>query len=129
MPSIQSPLGALPSRFRQQRILIIGCGDIGTRAVRHLSAHTRVMALTSSGARIAPLRAAGIVPLVGNLDAPMTLRRLAGLGQRVIHLAPPASFGSTDSRTRSLLAALRGRSKLKAFVYLVLMYLFAYSFW
>ena len=117
MPSNQSPLGALPSRFRRQRILIIGCGDIGTRAARQLSGHTRVMALTSSTERIAHFRAAGIVPFVGNLDAPATLRRLSGVAHRVIHLAPPASMGSADSRTRSLLAALRGRSKLQALVY------------
>ena len=117
MPSIQSPLGALPSRFRRQRILIIGCGDIGMRVARQLSGHTRVLALTSSAERLAALRAVGIVPLRGNLDAPSTLLRLAGLAHRVIHLAPPGSTGRVDDRTRSLLAALRGRSPLQALIY------------
>ena len=117
MPSIQSPLGALPSRFRRQRVLIIGCGDIGMRIARQLVGRTRVLALTSNAERRALLRAAGIVPLVGDLDAPLTLQRLAGLAHRVIHLAPPASAGRADGRTRSLLTALRSRSRPQALVY------------
>ena len=31
LPSIQSPLGALPARFRRSRVLVVGCGDIGLR--------------------------------------------------------------------------------------------------
>ena len=69
MPSIQSPLGALPSRFRQQRILIIGCGDVGGRVVRQLKGRVRLLALTSSPQRCVELRAMGVVPLVGNLDS------------------------------------------------------------
>ena len=87
------------------------------RVARQLTGGIRVLALTSSTERIAPLRLAGIVPLLGNLDAPLTLRRLAGLAHRVIHLAPPAAMGSVDGRTRSLLVALRGRSKPQALVY------------
>ena len=117
MPSIQSPLGALPSRFRRQRVLIIGCGDIGLRIARQLAGHIRVLALTSSAERLLPLRAEGIVPLLGNLDAPKTLRRLAGLADRVIHLAPPAIGGCVDRRTRTLLSALQSRSRPKALVY------------
>ncbi|MEX1166539.1 MAG: SDR family NAD(P)-dependent oxidoreductase, partial [Hydrogenophaga sp.] len=29
-------LGALPARFRRERVLIIGCGDVGQRAARAL---------------------------------------------------------------------------------------------
>ncbi|MCW8182739.1 SDR family NAD(P)-dependent oxidoreductase, partial [Verminephrobacter eiseniae] len=36
MPSNQPPLGALPARFRRQRLLIVGCGDIGQRVLRRL---------------------------------------------------------------------------------------------
>ena len=117
MPSIQSPLGALPSRFRQQRILIIGCGDIGMRIARQLVGHTRVLALTSSAQRIASLRAAGIIPLLGNLDTPKTLLRLSGVAHRVIHLAPPLGAGSTDGRTRALFAALCARSRPEVLIY------------
>ena len=91
------------------RLLIIGCGDVGLRVLKLLAGRWRVLALTSSLARAAELRAAGAVPLVGNLDEPATLARLAGLADRVLHLAPPAREGETDLRTRHLLAALARR--------------------
>lgn len=91
------------------RLLIIGCGDVGLRVVKQLAGRWRVAALTSSPARAAPLRAAGVAPLLGDLDEPATLGRLAGLADLVLHLAPPARDGSTDERTRHLLAALARR--------------------
>jgi uncharacterized protein YbjT (DUF2867 family) len=101
LPSNQTPLGALPSRFRRERLLIIGCGDVGQRLVR-VQRHVRVVALTSSPARVPALRAQGVTPLVGNLDAPATLQRLAGWATRVVHLAPPPLQGETDPRTLAL---------------------------
>lgn len=88
------------------RLLIVGCGDVGLRVARLLAGRWRVLALTSSPGRVAALSAAGIVPLLGNLDEPATLARLAGLADRVLHLAPPAREGEADLRTRHLLAAL-----------------------
>ncbi len=117
MPSIQSPLGALPSRFRRQRILIIGCGDVGVRVAQQLSGRSRIFALTSSPARCAKLRAIGVVPLIGNLDNISSLHRLAGLAHRIVHLAPPKSAGRSDTRTEALLSALRLRSRAVALVY------------
>jgi nucleoside-diphosphate-sugar epimerase len=121
LPSNQNPLGALPSRFRRSRILIVGCGDVGLRVARELPRGTRVLALTSSPQRAPELRARGITPLVGNLDAPASLRRLAGLADRVLHLAPPASDAGPawwrDLRTQALLRALRLRSAPGALVY------------
>ena len=116
MPSNPSPLGALPARFRKTRGLIVGCGDVGLRLLtqqRHLS--WRV--LTSSAERVPELRALGVVPLVGNLDAPQTLRRLAGLAHRVVHLAPPPTQGKTDARTHALTRALLRRSAPSTVVY------------
>lgn len=112
-----TPLGALPARFRRQRLLIVGCGDVGLRVVRQLPRSTRVLALTSSPERLAELRVRGVTPLLGDLDKKATLRRLAGLGHRVLHLAPPASEGWADVRTRRLLGVLRLRSKPQALVY------------
>ena len=117
MPSNQNPLGALPARFRRQRVLIVGCGDIGLRAARGLQQRTRVLALTSSASRVAELRSQGIVPLTGNLDRGATLARLAGLATRVLYLAPPASEGWTDPRLRTLLRALRLRATPLQLVY------------
>ena len=122
MPSNQSPSGALPARFRRPRLLIVGCGDVGVRVLRALSQRTgaprlRMLALTSSPARVAELRALGAQPLLGNLDQPATLRRLAGLATHVLHLAPPPATGADDPRTAALLAALRLRTPPGALVY------------
>ncbi len=116
MPSNQSPLGALPSRFKRERLLIIGCGDVGQRVVR-LQHHVRVVALTSSPARVAALRAQGVTPVVGNLDAPASLQRLAGWATRVLHLAPPPLQGNTDPRTLALTRALMRRTAPRSVVY------------
>ncbi|MEC5213648.1 nucleoside-diphosphate-sugar epimerase [Polaromonas sp. CG_9.5] len=120
MPSNLNPLGALPARFRRQRVLIIGCGDVGQRVARELSPHIKLMALTSSPEKMPAMRSAGITPLLGNLDQPATLRRLAGLATRVLHLAPPPSHNPNwrhDPRTQALMRALRLRSLPQSLVY------------
>lgn len=113
--------GALPARFRRTRLLIVGCGDVGTRVARRLAGRVRLLALTSTPARVPALRALGVTPLVGDLDEPPTLRRLAGLAQRVLHLAPPLSQGlrdwRRDPRSRALAAALARRSVPQQLVY------------
>jgi nucleoside-diphosphate-sugar epimerase len=93
------------------RLLIVGCGDVGMRLVPLLRAHFRVFATTSSQERCAELRALGAVPLVADLDQPATLRRLSGLAQTVVHLAPPPADGVLDSRTRNLTAILPERGR------------------
>lgn len=121
MPSNQNPLGALPARFRRGRVLVVGCGDVGLRAAGALVGRMRVLALTSTPSRVPGLRERGVVPLVGNLDAPQTLRRLAGIADRVLHLAPPRGEGQEqwwrDRRTQALLQALRLRTPPAALVY------------
>lgn len=121
MPAFQTPLGALPSRFRRPRVLIVGCGDVGLRVAGLLQGRVRVLALTSSPARAPLLRSRGITPLAGNLDAPRTLARLAGVATRLVHLAPPPSQTEhawwLDPRTRALMQALRLRSLPDALVY------------
>ena len=117
MPSNQTPLGALPARFRRERVLIVGCGDVGTRAARLLGRRTGVLALVRDRQQAAALRASGVVPLAGDLDAPATLRRLAGLATRVLHMAPPQGTGAGDPRTVALARALARRSVPQALVY------------
>ncbi|MEP6966217.1 MAG: NAD-dependent epimerase/dehydratase family protein [Polaromonas sp.] len=120
MPSNLFPLGALPFRFRRQRVLIVGCGDVGLRVARSLPSRVKLVALTSSAERVDALRRARITPLQGNLDEPATLRRLAGLATRVLHLAPPPGDHlnwRNDPRTVALLRALRLRSLPLSLVY------------
>lgn len=117
MPSNQSPLGALPARFRRPRVLLVGCGDVGLRVAAQLPARIGLTAVTSSPQRRDALRARGIRPLLANLDDPASLRRLAGLATHLVHLAPPPGEGWTDPRTRALMAALRRRPVPGAVVY------------
>ena len=98
-------------------MLVVGCGDVGGRVVLRLNSGQRVLALTSSPARVAELRALGITPLLGNLDDAASLRRLSGLAQRVLHLAPPPGEGWADVRSRNLAVALRLRTPPTALVY------------
>lgn len=93
-------------RLGLPRVLIVGCGDVGMRAVPLLQGRYRIFAVTSDRQRVAALRAAGVVPLVADLDQPASLRRLTSLAPRVLHLAPPQNTGPRDLRTRALLQAL-----------------------
>ena len=95
--------------LRRPRVLIVGCGDVGMRCVELLRPRAHLFALTTQPARCAELRAAGVTPLIGDLDARDSLKRLAGLAPRVLHLAPPQKTGDDDRRTRALLAALSAR--------------------
>lgn len=98
-------------------MLIVGCGDVGMRVVPLLSSRLRVLALSSTPSRFDTLRARGLTPLQGNLDQPETLRRLAGLATRVLHLAPPQGDGWTDARSQALFAAIRRRLAPVSLVY------------
>ena len=121
LPSNQNPLGALPARFRRQRILVVGCGDVGLRVARELHGRVRLFALTSSPQRVPLLRSRGLTPLQGDLDEPGSLRRLAGLAHRVLHLAPPPGEPGLqwwrDRRTQALVRTLARRSAPDALVY------------
>ncbi len=110
----------MPFRFRRERVLIVGCGDVGLRVARRLAPRVQLLALTSSAERVPLLRAQGIQPLAGNLDQPATLRRLAGLATRVVHLAPPPGDlpdWRRDPRTLALLRVLRLRGLPQSLVY------------
>ncbi|HEV3104983.1 MAG TPA: NAD-dependent epimerase/dehydratase family protein [Trinickia sp.] len=103
--------------LRRPRVVIVGCGDVGLRAAQCLlasAARPRVIALTSQPERAATLRVAGLMPVVGDLDALRSVRRLAGLAPTVLHLAPPPQHGEDDPRTRALIAALTAPRPIRA---------------
>jgi nucleoside-diphosphate-sugar epimerase len=100
---------------------VVGCGDIGLRSAALLNGRVTLYALTPSPERVPALRQAGVKPLAGDLDDPASLKRLAGLATRVLHLAPPPRVESgawwRDARTLALARALRLRSLPASFVY------------
>ena len=104
-------------RLRRPSLLIVGCGDVGMRVLKLLGGRCRVFALTRRPEQAEILRAAGALPLVGDLDDAGTLARLAGLADAVLHLAPPPSAGATDPRTARLLHALARKGRVQRIVY------------
>ena len=102
---------------RRPVLLIVGCGDVGLRVAKLLADRWRLLALAPQPARRNALRRAGVQPLVGDLDAPATLQRLAGLADAVLHLAPPPAAGAGDPRTAHLLQALAQQGRVRRIVY------------
>jgi nucleoside-diphosphate-sugar epimerase len=94
-------------KLGRPRLLIVGCGDVGRRILSRMHGRFRVFALTSSPSRVAELRAAGAIAIVGNLDDRASLSRLHALAPRLMHLAPPRDGGRIDARTRRLMRALK----------------------
>jgi len=104
-------------RTQRPTLLIVGCGDVGIRVVKLLRGRFRLLALATSVDRSSAIREAGAVPLIGNLDEPATLARLAGLTDAVLHLAPPPGEGLSDPRTAHLLQALARKGRVQRIVY------------
>lgn len=92
--------------MEKKRLLIIGCGDVALRAVRLLRGRYRLYGLVRESEKAQALRALGITPLVGDLDKPESLGRLAGIAELVLHTAPPPAEDVQDSRTANLLRML-----------------------
>jgi nucleoside-diphosphate-sugar epimerase len=101
-----------------KRLLIIGYGDVARRTLPLLTARYRVFALVRNSAYCASLRERGATPLLGDLDQPHSLRRLAGLAHAVLHFAPPPAQGKTDTRTRNLLRVLSQGTPPERLVYI-----------
>jgi uncharacterized protein YbjT (DUF2867 family) len=96
----------------------VGCGDVGLRVARLLAPRVRVLALTSSPARVPALRAQGITPLAGNLDAPASLRRLAGLATRAAPGAAARSRAWGSAHPRAAAGAAPAQPARRAGVWL-----------
>lgn len=90
----------------QQKILIVGFGDVGERLARQLVKRYTLYALVRTPERAAFARAQGAIPICGDLANRFSLSRLAGVANIVFHFAPPAGHGHHDRNTRNLIAAL-----------------------
>lgn len=104
----------VPRRFRRQRLLIIGCGDIGQRVVQQLHHGWQVIGVARSDETLQKIRAAGALAMQAD-DA----HRLARWATHILHAAPPASRDGevTDRLTRGWMQALtraRGQHASKA---------------
>ena len=104
----------VPRRFRRQRLLIIGCGDVGQRVVQQLHHGWQVIGVARGDETLQKIRAAGAVAMQAD-DA----HRLARWATHVLHAAPPASRDGevTDRLTRGWMQALtraRGQRASKA---------------
>ena len=93
----------VPRRFRRQRLLIIGCGDIGQRVVQQLHHGWQVVGVARSDETLQRIRAAGALAMQAD-DA----HRLSRWATHILHAAPPASRDGevTDRLTRGWLQAL-----------------------
>ena len=93
----------VPRRFRRQRLLIIGCGDVGQRVVRQLHHGWQVIGGARSDETLQKIRTAGALAMQAD-DA----HRLARWATHILHAAPPASRDGevTDRLTRGWLQAL-----------------------
>ena len=104
--------------MNKNKLLIVGCGDIGMRVAQgHHPVQIRALARSDDSAQ--RLRTHGITPVAGDLDRRASLERLSGLAPWVLHLAPPPGDFDGDLRTRRLIAALaKGGSLPRHLVYI-----------
>tara|TARA_Y100001936_G_scaffold252558_1_gene312752 strand:- start:40798 stop:41700 length:903 start_codon:yes stop_codon:yes gene_type:complete len=97
----------------KQTLLVIGCGDIALRSTPLLRPHYRLLGLCRYPENAPKLRQHGIIPMPGDLDNPKTLKKLAGVANAILYLAPPPNHGKRDIRITNLLASLTKRITLK----------------
>ncbi|WP_373369471.1 NAD-dependent epimerase/dehydratase family protein [Laribacter hongkongensis] len=98
---------------RRPRLLVIGAGDIARRAMPALARRYRVWALVRTEEAARQWRTLGAAVIVGDLDQPATLWRLAGIAaSHLLYTAPPAPQGHVDARVRHVVNMLKKRSSL-----------------
>ncbi|ORJ59837.1 SDR family oxidoreductase [Geothermobacter hydrogeniphilus] len=100
-------------------LLIIGCGDIGTRVARlALAAGQQVFGLVRNEQNAEKLAAAGIQPLLADLRDPDSLNDLPVAGSRVLYAAPPPGGGFEDPKVRHFCEAIPAGTEPSRIVYL-----------
>ncbi|MHB8453864.1 MAG: SDR family oxidoreductase [Acidiferrobacterales bacterium] len=90
-----------------QRVIIVGCGEIGMRVAALWQARGNIVAGTARSAeKTARLREFGIEVIDMDLDKPQTTAKLACNDSLLYYFAPPAPTGHTDLRMRAFLETL-----------------------
>lgn len=107
-----SSAGSLPRRFRQLRLLVIGCGDVGLRLCGQLDPRIICTGIVRTGQRAQRVRGAGARPLVFDLDAPDNRRRPEAVATHIVYLVPPDPQRSGDPRLAASLARVRRRHNM-----------------
>jgi nucleoside-diphosphate-sugar epimerase len=106
-PNIGLLRRSLPRRFRQQRVLIVGCGDVGVRAAQLFGKRLRLFGTTRTADRFGLIRQSGAIPIKLDFNNVASIHRAASLSHRVIILAPPPNQGEGDPGSKLLALALR----------------------
>lgn len=103
-----------------ERLLIVGCGDIGLRIARlALQRGDEVCGLVRSAERAKELQNLGAQAIIGDLDDPA--RPVPGLptaGATVIYTVPPPGGGEIDPRIRVFCGSIEPGEEPQALVYL-----------
>lgn len=106
-------------RLRQPKLLIVGGGDVARRTLPYLQGRYALYVLLRDTGQADYWREHGARPILADLDRPASLTRIAGLADIVLHFAPPPDRGTTDPRTRHLIAALKHAKSLpQRFIYI-----------
>ena len=106
-----------------QRLLILGCGDVGLRLIRWLRQRHRhdrlqIIATARRAEQATAIRRAGAMPMLIDLDDPISVKRLAAIASWVIVLAPPSERSAhQDLRSKLLIAQLRSKSSDAKLIY------------
>ena len=89
------------------KVVIFGCGDIGTQLAHRLAEQgDEVLGVVSSQARVDELQAQGIAAVAMDLDAQALSFTTSSFHADVWYwFVPPPRQGTTDTRTRAFLAA------------------------
>jgi len=96
--------------MKNNRLLIVGCGDIASRVAILLKQYYRLFGLCRKIENFNYLRTLSIRPVKGDLDQLASLEKMAGIAAHsILHLAPPPGQGKRDTRTLHLLSALSRR--------------------
>ena len=87
-------------------LMIVGCGDVATRALPLLAKSYQLCALARSQADVERLRELSVMATLADLDHPESLNRTNFGVNCLLHCAPPPNTGAIDTRTAHLLSAL-----------------------